>query len=114
MVIGPSLGVVARATWDSPEELKSRSMEHQTFMMEVMNIQRQGGRKYYHEFPEGASSMSTKEARAVKGSEGNREVKVGEWRIKEKSMGGGLAVTNVEEVAEEVERAKLEETGGRK
>ena len=62
MVVGPSLGVVIRSASGSAEELKQRSVEHQKFMAEVMNIQREGGRKYYHEFPNGASSMDTKEA----------------------------------------------------
>ena len=42
MVVGPNIGVVVRATQDSPGELKRISAEHQKFMMGVVNIHRQG------------------------------------------------------------------------
>ena len=76
MVVGPGLGAIAKVTRSSPRELERRSAEHQKFMMEVVDIQRQGGRTYYHEFPEGANSINIKEALAIRGSEDNREVDV--------------------------------------
>ena len=85
MVVGPGLGVIAKAARSSPRELRRRSVEHQKFMTGVMNIQSQGGRTCYPEFPEGATSMSTKEALAIRGSEENREVDVGEWRENERA-----------------------------
>ena len=107
LVVGPSLGAVVRATEGPPRELKHRSAEHQRFMLEVMHVQKQGGRKHYHEFPEGASSIGMKEATAIRGSEENMEVDVGGWRIKEKNMGRVFAATNAEEIAEEVKKAGL-------
>ena len=71
MVVGPSIGAVAKAIARSPEELKWRSAEHQKFMMEVANIQQEGGRNYYHEFPEGVDSMNTREASSLRCSKEN-------------------------------------------
>ena len=82
MVVGPGLGAIAKVTRSSPRELKRRSAEHHKCMMEVLSNQRRGGRKCYHEFPEGANSINTKDALASRGSDENREVVVGEWRIK--------------------------------
>ena len=70
MIVGPGLGVVVQATQGSPEERTARNAEHQKFMMEVMGIQRRSGRTYYHEVPEGASSLDTKEARVIRGARG--------------------------------------------
>ena len=45
---------------------------------------------------------------ALIGSEENEELDVGEWKIKERSMGRVHAVTNAEEVVEEMRKAGLE------
>ena len=105
MVVGLGLGATARVTQNSPRELKRRIAEHHICMREVMGIRRQGGRAYYHEFPVGADSINTKEALAIRGREETREVDVGEWRIKGQSMGRVHAITNVADVAEELQSA---------
>ena len=52
--------------------------------------------------------MNTKEASAIRGSKENIELDVGGWRVRGRNMGRVRAITNVEEIAEEAQSAKLE------
>ena len=97
LVVGPDPGVVVRNAMGRAD-VKDRSAEHQAFMMEVIEIQREGGRKYYHEFPEDASSMKLRKARKAREHQDNREVIVGQWSAGGRIKGKMVAMTNIQEV----------------
>ena len=101
--IGPEI-YSALGKHSSREETKARSRMFQNFVMEVIKRQKEGGRMYVHEFPEGAGSVNTKESIHVRTDECNKEGRTGRWRAGESGNGDIRMMTNVREVLDEIQK----------